>query len=223
MSAPVPPRSPGGIYTGGCLVLVLAIFLVIGALLWGAISTYQGIYQMTSPFPRDLGAVPPATPELSRRLQQAKQTLESPEGGEIRLRPEDLNYFCFGEGRNADLAQHMRFEVESDWLVAQMSVPLGFMVQVPFLPSVRDRFFNGRVAARLSKADDHLKIDSFDIESNGKRLPWLFTGQSYRQSIAEGLEAALKNRLPDAEQILQRTDSIRIENGELVLHLKAKS
>ena len=222
MSTPVPPRSPGGIYTGGCLVLVLAVFLVICALLWGAISTYQGIYQMTSPLPRDLSVVPPATPELSERLLQAKQILESAEGGEIRLRPEDLNYLCFGEGRNPDLVQHMRFETEGDWLVAQMSVPLGFMTQIPFLPSIRDRFFNGRIAARLAKTGDRLKIESFDIESNGKRLPWLFTGQSYRESIAQGLESALKNRLPDAEQIIQRTDSIRVENGELVVHLKAK-
>jgi hypothetical protein len=222
MSAPVPPRSPGGIYTGGCLVLVLAVLLVIGALLWGAISTYQGIYQMTSPLPRDLSIVPPATPEISQRLLQAKLVLESTEGGEIRLRPEDLNYLCFGEGRNPDLVQHMRFETEGDWLVAQMSVPLGFMAQIPFLPSVRDRFFNGRIAARVSKTGDHLKIESFDLESNGKRLPWLFTGQSYRESIAQGLESALKNRLPNAEQILQRTDSIRVENGDLVVHLKAK-
>jgi hypothetical protein len=202
--------------------LVFAVVLVIGALLWGAISTYQGIYQMTSPLPRDLATVPTATPELSQRLLQTKQTLESAEGGEIRLRPDDLNYLCFGEGRNADLVQHMRFEIEGDWLVAQMSVPLSFMAEIPFLPSVRGRFFNGRIAARLTKSEDHLKIDSFDLESNGKRLPWLFTGQSYRQSIVEGLEAALKNRVPDAEQILQRTDSIRVENGELVFHLKPK-
>jgi hypothetical protein len=51
-------RSEGGYCLGGCLILVAVIVLIVGAVFWGAISTYQGIYQMTSPQPRSFEPIP---------------------------------------------------------------------------------------------------------------------------------------------------------------------
>src|ERR1700746_2375334 len=58
-----------GSCNGGCLVLLVAGFVVIAAIAWGAISTYQGAYQMTSPSPRTFEPVPGAVEDKAFRLK----------------------------------------------------------------------------------------------------------------------------------------------------------
>jgi hypothetical protein len=214
--------SQRGSCNGGCLVLLFAGFVVIAAIAWGAISTYQGAYQMTSPSPRTFELVPGVADEKAFRakMQTAQEAMRRDQATEIRLSANDLNAWFFAEGRNADFADHLRFRTEADWLAGDLSVPLSFMADVPFLPSIRGRYFNGRVAARLTIENGELKIQSLDVEGNGKRLPWLFTGQSYKQTLTEGMNKAIGTRLPDASQFIHRMDSIRVENGEIIVKLR---
>jgi hypothetical protein len=60
--------SQSGSCNGGCLVLLVAGFVVITAIAWGAISTYQGAYQMTSPSPRTFEPVPGQAEETASVL-----------------------------------------------------------------------------------------------------------------------------------------------------------
>lgn len=215
-------RSENGSCNGGCLVLLIAGFVVIAAIGWGAISTYQGAYQMTSPSPRTFEPVPSVADEKAFRLkiQTAQEAKTRGQETEIHFSANDLNAWFFAGGRNADFADHLRFRTESDWLVADLSVPLSFMVDVPFLPSIRSRYFNGRFAARLTIENGELKIQNFDVEGNGKRLPWLFTGQSYKQTITEAMNKGIETRLPDGDQLARRLESIRVENNEIIVKLK---
>ena len=57
------------------------------------------------------------------------------------------------------------------------------MADVPLFPSIHSRYFNGRIAARLTIEHGEFKLQNFDVESNGKQLPWLFTGQSYDHDL----------------------------------------
>lgn len=211
-----------GSCNGGCLVLLVAAFVVIAAIVWGAISTYQGAYQMTSPAPRTFESIPGAEEEKTFRakLQVAQSALVSGQTTEVRFSPDDLNAWFFAKGRNADFADHLRFRAEADWLVAELSVPLSFMADVPFLPSIRNRYFNGRIAARLGIEKGELKIQNLDVEGNGKRLPWLFTGQAYKQTLTEGMNKAIETRLPEASQFVHRIESIKVENNEVIVKLR---
>jgi hypothetical protein len=195
---------------------------VIAAIAWGAISTYQGAYQMTSPSPRTFAPVPgPAEEKAFRsKIEAAKEAITHGQAAEIRFSANDLNAWFFAEGRNADFADHLRFGTEADWLLAELSVPLSFMADVPFLPSIHARYFNGRIAARLAVENGELKIQNLDIEGNGKRLPWLFTGQAYKQTLTEGMNKAIGTRLPEATQFIHRIDSIKVEDGEIVVKLR---
>jgi hypothetical protein len=211
-----------GSCNGGCLVLLVAGFVVIAAIAWGAISTYQGAYQMTSPSPRTFAPVPgPAEEKAFRsKIEAAKEAMMHGQAAEIRFSANDLNAWFFAQDRNADFADHLRFGTEADWLLAELSVPLSFMADVPFLPSIRARYFNGRIAARLTVENGELKIQNLDIEGNGKRLPWLFTGQAYKQTLTEGMNKAIGTRLPEATQFIHRIESIKVEEGEIVVKLR---
>jgi hypothetical protein len=214
--------SQSGSCNGGCLVLLIAGFVVIVAIAWGAISTYQGAYQMTSASPRTFEPVPGQAEEKAFRskIEAAEEAMMRGQAAEIRFSANDLNAWFFAQGRNGDFADHLRFRTEADWLVAELSVPLSFMADVPFLPSIRSRYFNGRIAARLTIENGELKIQNLDIEGNGKRLPWLFTGQTYKQTLTEGMNKAIGTRLPEASRFIHRIESIRVENGEIVVKLR---
>jgi hypothetical protein len=214
-----------GSWNGGCLVLLLACFLVILALAWGAISTYQGAYQMTSPSRRTFESVPGAADvgAFHQKIQAVEEAISHGEGAEFHFSANDLNAWFFGAGRNTDFADHLRFRTESDWLVVDLSVPLTFMANVPFLPSIRSRYFNGRIAARLAVENGELKIQNLDLEGNGKRLPWLFTGQSYKQTLTEALNKGIETRLPEGDRLIHRIESIRVENNEVVVKLRTGS
>jgi hypothetical protein len=217
-------RSEGGYCLGGCLILVAVIVLIVGAVFWGAISTYQGIYQMTSPQPRSFEPIPSVAEQnaVSLKWRVLIDTLQKGEEAEFRFSADDLNAWFFGDGKNADLIPHIRFRTTEDWIVAEVSIPLNFVAEIPTLPSLRNRFFNGKIAARLTIEKNELKISGLDIEGNGHRLPWLFTGQGYRDTVRQTLEQGIRTRLPEGDTFLSRLESIRVENGQIVVHFKAQ-
>jgi hypothetical protein len=177
---------------------------------------------MTSPSPRTFEPVPGSTDveAFHRKILELEETISHGEGTEFRFSANDLNAWFFGGGRNADFVDHLRFRTESDWLVVDLSVPLTFMADVPFLPSIRSRYFNGRIAARLAVENGELKIQNLDLEGNGKRLPWLFTGQSYKQTVTEAMKKGIETRLPEGGQFIHRIESIRVENDQIVMKLR---
>jgi hypothetical protein len=216
--APNPPRVSSGC-RGGCLLGLFIVVVIIGAIAWGAISTYAGAYQMTSPA---AGTFEPLAPDhqsatVQNQIQAVQQALTRGEPADIHLTLEELNAWFFADPKNHALAEHMRFGTEADWLVANVSVPLTFMGQLPFAPSFHDRFFNGKLAVRLSADHGQLKVENFDLEGNGKRLPWLFTSQSYKQTVTQAVNKALRDRLGTDGSLADEIESIRIANNEIVV------
>lgn len=203
-------------------MLLLGLVLVVGALLWGAVSTYEGAYQMTSGTPRDLGPPPTAAEENSfqSKLALVRQGLQENGTKEYAFSAADLNAWLWAGGTNADLAKHLRLRIEQDWLVGELSVPLAFMRDVPFLPGISQRFFDGRIAARFAVENRELTVKNFDLEGNGRRLAWLFTGQSYRETIANGIKRGIRARLPAGDLLLARLEGFRIEQDQVYLTLR---
>jgi hypothetical protein len=207
---------------GGCFVLAIVMVLIVGAIFWGAYSTYQGAYQMTSPHPRSFEPIPSVGEQNAVRLKwkALEDSLQKSDNVEFRFTADDLNAWFFADDKNADLIPHLRFRTIDDWIVAEVSVPLNFMADIPILPSLRDRFFNGKIAARLAIEKNELKISSLDIEGNDHRLPWLFTGQGYRDTVKQTLEQGIRARVPDGDIFLARLESIHVENGQIVVRLR---
>jgi hypothetical protein len=217
-------RSEAGFCLSGCLLLCVVIVLLVGAVLWGASSTFQGIYQMTSPQPRSFEPIPSVARQNAAGLKWRALIDALQKGGEVEFNfsADDLNAWFFGDGKNADLVSHLRFRTTEDWIVAEVSVPLNFMAEIPTLPSLRNRFFDGKIGARLSIEKNELKINSLDIEGNGHRLPWLFTGQGYRDTVRQTLEQGIRTRLPDGDALLSRLESIHVENGQILVRFRGR-
>jgi hypothetical protein len=215
-------RVEGGFCLGGCFLLAFVMLIILGSVLWGAYSTYQGAYLMTSPHPRSFEPIPSVAAQNAARLKWKilEDALQNGDALEFRFTAEDLNAWFFADGKNTDLIPHLRFRTLDDWIVAEVSVPLSFMANVPILPSFRDRFFNGKIAARLAIEKQELKLTGLDIEGNDHRLPWLFTGQGYRDTVTQTLEQGIRARLPDGDLFLARLDSIRVENGQIVVRVR---
>lgn len=173
---------------------------------------------MTSPSPRTF---PPVVQDgagpVDEKLQRAQEDLRKGGSPEVHLTADELNAWFLGNPNNRDLADHVRFRIEADWLVAEVSTPLAFMGQLPLVPGFRDRYFNGKLAAKLAAEHGELKVENFDLEGNGARIPWLTTGQSYRQSIAEAINKALRESEPQYQSLLSAIQSIQIANNEIVV------
>jgi hypothetical protein len=216
--------SQAGFCFGGCLLIGIVAFIIFGAVVWGAVSTYQGAYRMTSAEPRRLEPPPSLADERALRLKLAalQEAVANGRDAEFRFSANDLNAWLFADGRNNDLAQHLRFRTEGDWLVAESSFPLSFVSDVPFFPSLHRRYFNGRVAARLKITHGDLAVENFDVEANGKRLPWLFSNQSYRTIAAEVLRRGISDRLPGGDTLLAHLQSVRVENNEIIVKVQGR-
>jgi hypothetical protein len=216
-SGPQPERKPTGC-KWGCVLIFCVFCVIIGAVAWGAISTYQGAYQMTSPGPRTFDPIAQEDAQpVKDKLQQAQEELAKGNSPEIHLTADELNAWFLGSPSNRELAEHVRFRIEADWLVAEVSVPLAFMGQLPLVPGFRDRYFNGKLAARLSVDHGLLKVDNFDLVGNGNRLPWLTTGQSYRQSMSDAINKGLKDGVPEDKALIDAIQSIQIANNEIIV------
>ena len=216
-------RSRQGFCAGTCLVFAIVGILIIGTVLWGAYSTYQGAYQMTSPDPQTFAPIPLIVAQNAARLkwQAMKESVQRGDTTEFRFTADDLNAWFFSGGNNADLIPHLRFNINEDWLVADVSIPLNFIAQIPGLPEFQNRYFNGRIATRLAIENKELKIKGLDVEGNGHRLPWLFTGQGYRDTVQQTIEHGICNRMPDGDLWLSRLESFSVEEGEIVMKFRA--
>jgi hypothetical protein len=228
-------RSEQGFCAGTCLVFAIVGILIVGAVLWGAYSTYQGAYQMTSSAPRKFEPIPPLAAQNAARLkwQAMEDSIKRGEAAEFRFTAQDLNAWFFGNGNNSDLIPFVRFNTvrsdpkddfgakpSDDWLVAEVSIPLDFMAQIPGLPNFKGRYFNGQIATRMAIENQELKIKGLDVEGNGHRLPWLFTGQGYRDTVQQTVERGIRTRLPDGDLWLSRLESFKVENGEIVMKFR---
>src|SRR6201984_515436 len=194
MSAPAQtPCSPTGC-RWGCLLLACVFVIIIGAIAWGGVSLYKGAYQMTSPSPRTFPPIAEGVGQaVQEKFQQAQDELAKEGSSDVHLTADELNAWFLGSPNNREMAEHVRFRIEADWLVAEVSVPLTFMAQLPLVPGFRDRYFNGKLAARLSVDHGELKVESFDLEGNNARLPWLTTRQDYRQTASQPINKALRD------------------------------
>jgi hypothetical protein len=217
MSQAQPQPKPTGCRFG-CILLASVFVVIIGAIGWGAVSTYRGAYQMTSPGPQTFAPiVPDSASQVDAKLQHAKEELAKGNSPEVRLTADELNAWFLGNPSNRDLAEHLRFRTEADWLVAEVSVPLTFMGQLPLVPGFRDRYFNGKLAARLSADHGQLKVENFDLEGNGARLPWLTTSQNYKETIAKAINKGLRNSEPQYGQLFDSIQSFQVANNEITV------
>ena len=62
-------RVEGGFCLGGCFLLAFVMLIIVGSVLWGAYSTYQGAYLMTSPHPRSFEPIPSVAAQNAARLK----------------------------------------------------------------------------------------------------------------------------------------------------------
>jgi hypothetical protein len=218
MSAEQPPQRPPTGCRWGCLLLACVFVVIVGAIAWGAISTYEGVYQMTSPSPRTFPAIDDASRQaVQEKFLQAQDELAKGHSPEVHLTADELNAWFLGGPNNQDMADSVRFRIETDWLVTEVSLPLKFMGQLPLVPGFRDRYFNGKLAARLSVDHGQLKVESFDVVGNGARIPWLTTGQDFRQTVSEAINKGLRDREPEDQALLNAIQSIQIANNEIVV------
>lgn len=173
---------------------------------------------MTSPSPRTFPPIAEGGGQaVQEKLQQAQDELAKGESPEVHLTADELNAWFLGSPNNRDLADGVRFRIEADWLVAEVSLPLKFMGQLPLVPGFRDRYFNGKLAARLSVDHGELKVESFDVEGNGARIPWLTTGQDFRQTVSEAINKGLRDREPEDQALINAIQSIQVANNEIVV------
>ena len=214
---PPPAQRPTGC-RWGCVLVVCVFVLIIGAIAWGAISTYRAAYQMTSPSARSFPPIAlDGAASTEEKLKRAQEDLTKGGSAEIHLTADDLNAWFLSSPNNQGMAEYVRFRIDADWLVAEVSVPLTFMGQLPLVPGFRDRFFNGKLAARLTAEHGELKVENFDLEGNGARLPWLTTSQSYRQTIAEAINKSLRDSEPGYQTLFSAIHSIQIGNNEIAV------
>ncbi|HEX4202244.1 MAG TPA: hypothetical protein VHY59_12045, partial [Chthoniobacterales bacterium] len=109
MSAPQQPQRPPNGCRWGCLLLACVFVVIIGAIAWGAVSTYKGAYQMTSPSPRTFPPIAEGGSQAAQeKLQQAQEELAKGGSLEVHLTADEFNAWFLGSPNNQELAKDVR-------------------------------------------------------------------------------------------------------------------
>ena len=64
--------------------------------------------------------------------------------------------------------------------------------------------------------------EEMGVAGGVQKLPWLFTGQGYRNTVQPSLEQEIRARLPNGDVFLSRLESIHVENGQIVVRFRAQ-
>jgi hypothetical protein len=231
-------RSPWGCFIWGCLIVVLLTIIgVVGAgvagyyFLKGQIEKYTDVEPMELPivevtdeqsaeleqrislFQERIGMVEddeeaPAQPAEAAPVDAAPIDAGPVEAGpmELVLTAEDINMLI---ASNAELKGRIYVEIVDGQLVGDVSMP------TDFLPIGGGRFFNASATFDVMMVKGMLIVRLVDAEIKGERLPDEFLDALANENFASDIGSD-----PDAKQLLDRIESIRIEEDRIILVAK---
>jgi hypothetical protein len=201
----------------GCLTMIV-LFIIIGAVaIFGARYGYKKLVNAyTSPAATQLPAVTYTDAELqslTNRLEAFQMSANAlTNEATLTLSAQDINVLIHSHDELKHLRDRFHVEIAKDTIQSALSMPLdGFG-----LDALKGRFLNGKAELKVAITNGKLTVYLQSLEVNGKPVSPAFTTQLRNENLAKDVKLD-----PEAEKVLQRVESLTIENGQVILKLKA--
>lgn len=201
----------------GCATMFVMFIVGVAILFFGARWGYKklvGTY--TSATATQLPAVTYTDAEvqsLTNRLDSFKiaanaQTNEVT----LTLNARDINVLIHSQDKLKNMRDKFHIEIDKDTVKSAISVPLDNFG----LDALKGRFLNGKAGLKVSVTNGKIDVRLDSLEVNGAPVSPSFMAQLKNENLAKDMQLG-----PEEEKILQRVEKLTIENGEVILKLKA--
>lgn len=204
----------GGCFAGGCTILAIAAFCLVGLLGLCTYLLYREARSYTSDQPLHLEAPPieqQQFDELQQRLALFKQAYDANQPASLRLKPDEINALIARSPGASEYHGRVLFSIEEGRLCVEGSIPL------KEVPGFRDRYLNGKIGFELSIDDGRLSLRPAKIEAGGRALP-----SAMEQRVREALEQSVSRQMeekPEVREFIGRVRSMRVGFSEIVIEL----
>ncbi len=212
---PVRPRR--GCLFYGCIISVVLLLLVMGALLvgWHFVKRMVNHYTDTQPVALPTVQMPKGEVDrLNKRFEAFQAAVREQRPVEpLRLSADDVNVLIANGRQGSAVQGKIHVSLEGDQLRGQVSVPL----QEVGLSMFKGRYFNGSATFNVSFQNGVLGVSARTLSVKQQPLPEVYMQKIRRENLA----AAITND-PRAAAVLHGLEDIRVSDGRLVLVPKEK-
>lgn len=206
-------RNNRGACLVGCLIAIIAVFLVIIGL---SASAYFGfkhlIEQYTETSPRELPEITFSKAEaddLKIRIEDFNQQLEKGEpAGPLTLTENELNNLIQTHPDWIRNQGNVYVTLKKDEISGEISLDLG----KSGIPFTEGRYFNGSAKFNVYMKDRQLHVYFRSLEVKGKSVPETIVKQLENNNLA-----ADPQKDPKAKAWMDKIESITIEDGKITL------
>ena len=221
MNDPTQTPKRRGCFFYGCVSMVVLSFIgvVLGVVL--LLNLPKLLTRLALPYtdtaPVQLERVEVSSAELKALQQRVAAFQEALQGQktfqELVLTDHDINALIGNDPNLKEFRDKLLVSIEGDAIRGKVSWPLPDWGPL----RLKGRYLNGDVAFRVSLQDGHLGVFINDIQVKGQPLPKPLLSQFKTQNLAEGIQQD-----PASAAEIQKFDTIKIENGKLILRNKPK-
>ncbi len=211
-----PPKKRGCFFYGCLSMIVLSLVAVLLIYLgFRYVGRVADEYTDSKPATIETVEISPARLEaLQKRLAAFREVLDAQKvSEELTLSADDLNALIANEPGLKDLRNKLFIIIEGDRIKGKVSIPLD---KFPVL-KLKGRFLNGTATFKASLENGSLLVMLDDLEVKGKPLPAQFLSPMKKQNLARDAQQD-----PKAAQAIQKFDTIRIQDGAVIVKNKVK-
>lgn len=204
-----------------CVVYGCATMLVMGVVVmliafFGARYGYRKLVDnYTSPTPTPMPAVQLAPNEiivLTNRLEAFKlEALTNTSELTFSLDANEINALLNTLPELAPYKSSLSVGIKEDVIKAQISLPLDALN----LSALKGKFLNGNADIKASVINGKFDVRLSNLEVNGNKASGAFMTQLQNDNLAQDLKLD-----PNAQRVLERVESIKVEQGRVVIKVK---
>jgi len=221
---PAPPSSgSGGKVLAGCGIgcLVIGVLGIVGGILLfnfgkSKLADLATGYVSDEPVAIAEPVVSPIEAQAAvARFDRFRESIRHGQAGEpLALTGDEINALLFNHPDLQALAGRAAVRIEDEQLHATVSlglddfdVPFGFLEE-----ALRGKYFNGEASLSIDTEAGRPALYIEDLKVGGRSLPKPILDEMKNENL---LKDALSD--PDARELLDRIESVRIEGGRLVI------
>ena len=217
--SPVPPPPPrSGCFGKGCLVLLIAAFLLLILAIGGGWFACNYIIRTFTAADARSVEVEPVSPRQLQLAEAKMDTLRSAIRNHLENAVEftaaDINALIADDPGFKGARGRAHFTIANSTVSLDLSVPLN---SVPW-KLLKSRWFNGRVRFGLSYVDDNFSFDVRSVETNGYSVPRaLFSpefSRSFNRSFNDSFHHQSRQR-PD--EFWRHLKMISVQDDKLIV------
>jgi hypothetical protein len=201
----------------GCLTMVIMGIVVILITVFGARYGFRKLVSnYTSATPAQMPVVqytPAELTTLTNRLEAFKLEANAQTNTvTLMLNAQDINTLMDALPELQPYKNHLRVEIHDNTIKSQISLPLDKLE----IDAVKGRFLNGTADVKVKVIDGRLDVRLEGMAVNGLKATGSFMAQLQNENIAKDIKFD-----PQTTKALQRVESLTVENGQMILKLKA--